>query len=104
VTLQFSVIAPGVILAVVLLQTLKFTLFAVGYAIIVSIPAVAGMYPVTAVGSPLKLAETTSVVAVPVAVVVTTVAQAADAMAELPIAEVPLAIVCVTVAAASGNV
>jgi hypothetical protein len=94
-TRQFSVIAPGVMLAEVLLQTLKLTLFALGYEMIVSIPAVAGMYPVTAVGSPLNEASTTSVVAVLVAAVVTAVAQAADAMALVPSADVPLAIVAV---------
>ena len=41
-TRQFKVMAPGVIEDKVLLQTLKFTLFAVGYLIIVSIPEVLG--------------------------------------------------------------
>lgn len=42
-TLQFRVIAPGVIELAVLLQTLKFTLFAVGYLTIVSIPLPLGL-------------------------------------------------------------
>jgi hypothetical protein len=41
-TLKFSVIAPGVMEELVLLQTLKFTVSAVGYAMIVSIPVVSG--------------------------------------------------------------
>ena len=57
-----------------MLHTLKFTLFAVGYLIIVSIPFALGEYPVVEVGSALKSDMILSVVAVPVAVVVTTVA------------------------------
>lgn len=77
----------------VLLQTLKLTLFEDGYAMIVSIPATNGTYPVTAVGSPLKPHEMVSVVAVPVAVVVTAVAHAAEDIELVPIADVPLATV-----------
>jgi len=44
----------------------------------------------------LKLAKTTSVVKVPVALVVTTLAQAAEEIDEVPSADVPLAIVDVT--------
>ncbi len=62
---------------------------------IVSMPAVAGIYPVTAVGSPLKDAVRTSVVATFVALTVTTVAQAAEEIEEVPSAAVPLAIVVV---------
>src|SRR5689334_22467788 len=62
---------------------------------IVNIPLVLGMYPVTAVGSALKSAMILSVVAVPVALAVTTVAQAADEIADVPRAAVPFAIVCV---------
>ena len=86
-------IAPGVIDDAVLLQTLKLTLFAVGYLMIVNIPDVLGVYPVTAVGSALKSAAMMSVVAVPVAEVVTTVAQVPEEIAPVPRAEVPLAIV-----------
>lgn len=88
-----SVIAPGVIDDAVLLQTLKFTLLADGYGTIVNIPLVLGAYPVTPVGSPLKPAMMTSVVAVLVAEVVTTVAQVPDEMALVPRADVPDAIV-----------
>ncbi len=88
-----SVIAPGVTEELVLLQTLKFTLFADGYAMIVSIPATKGTYPVTAVGSPLNPHKMTSVVAVFVAEVVTAVAHAAEPIAPVPIADVPLATV-----------
>ena len=59
----------------------------------VSIPVVAGIYPVTAVGSPLKLAVTTSVVATFVADTETTVAQAAEAIADVPSVAVPLAMI-----------
>lgn len=55
-----------------------------------SAPLVTGVYPVTAVGSPLNPHQITSVVAVPVAEVVTAVAQAADDIALVPSAEVPL--------------
>jgi hypothetical protein len=48
---------------------------------------------VTAVGSLLNPTSITSVVATPVAVEVTTVAQAPEAMALVPSAAVPLAIV-----------
>lgn len=55
-------------------------------------------------GSPLKPQPTTSVVAVPVAVVVTAVAQAPDAIALVPSAEVPLAICAARVDVTSGTV
>jgi hypothetical protein len=97
-TLQFRVIAPGVMLEAVLLHTLKLTLFAVGYLMIVNIPLALGAYPVTPVGSALKSAMKLSVVAVPVAVVVTAAAQAPEAMAPVPNADVPVAITCVAVA------
>ncbi len=74
-----------------LLQTFQFTLFEVGYPMIVSIPFVVGEYPVTAVGSALKLATIALVVAVPVAEVVTTVAHVPEEIALVPSAEVPLA-------------
>jgi hypothetical protein len=77
--------------AIVLLQTLKFTLFVVGYLMIESIAP--GMYPVVAVGSALKSAMMLSVVATPVAATVTTVAQALEAIALVPIVAVPLAMV-----------
>lgn len=60
---------------------------------IVSIPLAEAEYPVVLVGSPLKPASMTSVVAVPVAEVVTTVAHVADEIALVPNAEVPEAIV-----------
>ena len=82
-------IAPGVIEPVVLLQTLKFTLLAVGYGMIVSIPVEAGVYPVTPVGSLLKLACTVFVVTTPVADTVTTVAHAPEEIADVPMAAVP---------------
>lgn len=54
---------------------------------------VAGLYPVVPVTSALKPHEITSVVAVPVADVVTTVAHAPDVIADVPSADVPLATV-----------
>lgn len=63
----------------------------------VSMPEVAGTYPVTPVGSLLNPHQITSVVAVPVAEVVTTVSQVAEEIALVPIAEVPLAMVCAEV-------
>ena len=85
--------APGVIEEAVLLHAFALKLFAVGYGMIVSIPVVAGAYPVTPVGSPLKPTVITSVVATPVAETVTTEAHAPDAMADVPRAAVPEAIV-----------
>ena len=87
--------APGVMLALVLLHTLKFTVSAVGYGIIVSIPVVSGTYPVTAVGSALKLTIIASVLNVPVAVPVWAVVQAALDIAPVARAFAPLAIVAV---------
>lgn len=55
----------------------------------VNIPDVEGTYPVTAVMSLLKLTLTTSVEAVPVAEVVTNVAQAPLDIALVPSADVP---------------
>ncbi len=78
-----------------LLQTLKFTLLLVGYLMIVSIPLVDGEYPVDEVGSALKSAIMLSVVATPVAEVVTAEAHAPDEIEPVPSAEVPLAIVVV---------
>ena len=54
-----------------------------------------GIYPVTALIEPFGFHAIASVLATPVAVVVTTVAQAPEAIAEVPRADVPLAIVCV---------
>lgn len=71
---------------------------------IVSIPVVSGTYPVTAVGSPLKLAVTTSVVSVPVAEAVCADVQAAEEIAPVAKAKVPLATVLVIVAEVLGNV
>lgn len=68
---------------------------------IVSIPLALGWYPVVEVGSALKSAMMLSVVAVPVAEVVTTVAQAPEPIALVPRADVPLAIVCVVPAGRS---
>jgi hypothetical protein len=62
----------------------------------VSIPAVRGMYPVTAVGSPLNDADTMSVDTVPVAVAVCAAEHAADAIALVANALAPLAIVIAT--------
>lgn len=90
-TFQFKLMAPGVTLDDVGLQTFQFTLFAVGYGYIATPPVVTGAYPVTAEISAFGVHEITSVVAVPVAVVVTTVAQAPEVIADVPIAEVPLA-------------
>jgi len=81
----------------VLLQTLKFTLLVVGYLMMVSTPFALGIYPVTPVGSELKSAMMVSVAAVPVADVVTTLAQVPEEMAPVPSAEVPLAMVAVQV-------
>ena len=67
-------------------------------------PVVTGAYPVTAVMSAFGVHEIVSVVAVPVAVPVTTVAQAPEVIAPVPSAELPLAIVCVIVAEALGKV
>ena len=50
------------------LHTSKLTLLAVGYAVIVRPPVVAGVYPVTAFIDPLAVKLITSVVATPVAV------------------------------------
>lgn len=61
----------------------------------VNIPAVVGWYPTVLVGSPLKPHPKVSVVAVPVAAVVTTVAHTPDKIAPVPNADVPLAMVCV---------
>lgn len=71
---------------------------------IVNIPVVRGTYPVTAVGSPLKVAVIVSVVAVPVAVSVWAELQAAEEMALVARALAPLAIVWVIVALADGKV
>lgn len=49
------------------MQTSKLTLSAVGYAVIVSPPVVAGTYPVTALIEPLGVNVIVSVVSVPVA-------------------------------------
>jgi len=95
-TLQLSVIAPGVIEAVVLLQTLKFTLLEVGYTMTESIPLVDGMYPVTPVGSPLKEARTASVESALVAVAVTALAHEPELIELVPSAVEPLAMVDVT--------
>ena len=77
------------------MHTLKLTFPEVMYLIMVNIPDADGEYPVVPLGSALKSAERLSVVNAPVAVVVTTVAQVADEMAEVPRADVPLATVIV---------
>src|SRR5882672_10756012 len=59
----------------------------------VNIPVVNGTYPVTAVGSPLKLASILSVVSVPVAVAVCALVQVAELIAPVASAFAPLAIV-----------
>ncbi len=87
---KFSVMAPGVILDPVLLQTLKFAVLVVGYAMMVSIPLVEGEYPVTAVGSALKVQFSVFVLAIPVCALVTTVAHAPDEIALVPRETVPL--------------
>jgi len=97
-TLQFKVIAPGVIDDPVLFTTMKFTPPAVGNLIIVSIPLALGAYPVTAVGSALKSAIKVSVVKTPVADTVTVAAAAPDAISVVPSVAVPDAIVWVTTA------
>ena len=71
---------------------------------IVSIPAVNGTYPVTAVGSPLNVACMVSVVKVPVAVSVWAEEHAALEIALVAKALAPLAMVCVIVAFAFGKV
>jgi hypothetical protein len=80
-------------LAEVLLQTLKFTLLAVGYLIIASIPLTEGEYPVVDVGSAEKSATMSSVAATPAAATVTAAAHVPDAIAEVPSVAVPFAIV-----------
>jgi hypothetical protein len=85
--------APGVIDPVVLLHTLKFTVLAVAYDMIVSIPVVAGVYPVTAVGSEANEASTTEEVVAPVAVSVCAEVQVAEEIALVARALVPLATV-----------
>jgi len=60
---------------------------------IASIPEVAGIKPVTPVGSPLKEAETTSVVKVPVAVAVWAEVHAPLAIKDVASAVEPLATV-----------
>ena len=70
----------------------------------VSMPVVAGEYPVVLVGSPLKPQPITSVVAMPLPDEVTTVAHAPELIADVPRAAVPLATVCDTVAVPLGNV
>ena len=97
-TLQFKVIAPGVIDDPVLFTTMKFTPPAVGNLIIVSIPLALGAYPVTAVGSALKSAIKVSVVKTPLADTVTVVAAAPDAINVVPSVAVPDAIVWATTA------
>ena len=57
------------------------------------LPVAETAYPVTPAGSTFGVAMITSVEAVPVAVVVTTVAHAPEPIALVPIADVPLAIV-----------
>jgi len=96
-TRQLIVTDPGVRLPLLQLHTSKFTLFVVGYAAIDNPPVVAGMYPVTALIDPFGFHMMASVDAVPVAVVVTTVAHAVDEIELVPSAEVPLAIVWVEV-------
>lgn len=86
------------------LQTLKFTLLVVGYGYIESPPDVDGAYPVTAVMSAFGVNWITSVVAVPVAETVTTVAHAAEEIADVPRAAVPLATTPGIVELAEGNV
>src|SRR6185369_3917007 len=81
---KLSVIAPGVTLEAVLLHTLKLAVVVVGYAMIVSIPLVLGEYPVTPVGSALNVHASVSVLAIPVCVLVTTVAQVPDVIALVP--------------------
>lgn len=81
-------------LPLVQLQTSKLTLLVVGYAAIVKPPVVAGTYPVTAFIDPFGFHVIASVDAVPVAVVVTTVAHAAVAIELVPREDVPLAMVC----------
>src|SRR5271157_41773 len=71
---------------------------------IVSIPLVDGTYPVVLVGSPLKPAITTSVVATLVAVAVTTEAQVPDEIELVPKLAVPLAMVWVSVTPPEGIV
>lgn len=87
--------APGVILPEVQLQTSKFTFPEVGYAAILRPPLVDGAYPVIALIEVFGVHAIASVVATPVAAVVTTVAQVADDIEPVPKAEVPLATVFV---------
>jgi hypothetical protein len=69
------------------------TLPEVGYPAILRPPLVEGAYPVTALIDAFGVQLIASVLATPVAVVVTTVAHAPDAIELVPSADVPLAIV-----------
>jgi hypothetical protein len=92
-TIQFRVNAARVIETELLLQTLKFTLLADGYAMMESIPFVEGKNPFVLVGSPLNPAVTTSVGATPGAETATAAAQVPEAILDVPSATVPLAAV-----------
>lgn len=75
------------------LHTFQFTLLDVGYGKTFRPSVVATPYPVTELISAFGAQVIVSVVAVPVAEVVTTEAQALAAIALVPRAEVPLAMV-----------
>lgn len=92
-TRKFRVTPPGVTEDAVLLQTLMSASFDTGYLTMVSIPEELGLYPVVDVGSALKSARKSSVVRRPEAEPETTVAQAPEAISEVPSDTVPLATV-----------
>lgn len=96
-------IAPGVMELEVLLHTLKFTVSEVGNAMIDNIPVVRGMYPVTAVGSPLNDAMIASVARVPVAEAVWAEVQVSEEMALVERAFAPLAMVVVLLPAVAAT-
>ena len=92
--LQFKTTAPGVMLDPVLLMTMKFTLPAVQYFMIVSAPLALGAYPVVLVGSALKSAKILSVDKAASAGTVTVAAAVPDGIALVPKVAVPAAATC----------